>query len=411
MTRKNYELSNHLGNVYTVITDKKLGIATSTYSTTVSYYTADVITANDYFAFGAPMKGRTFNAPDYRYGFNGMEKCDEVHSHNGDFYLADFRSYDARLGRWLSTDPVVKSWESPYAGFANNPIYFVDPSGLDPAPGKGGRLSREQRQQARKDGYSRGDLRRAEKYRRSIGGVLSLEMNDEGRYNLIGGSAYDSDGKLENKVTFESNSGIGDAPVEWEFIQTGINANAEVISYSLAEVDKFFQGDANYNGRYAISIEAGPKGGAAVNPLALQAGHIGKILTIDQDMAESMMIYGTQPGGPERKLPMRPDATYQRNRKTGPSFGAQRITEEFVGDLPDPQLKVQTAEGVLLNSLTNNPTRTPVVLTGKYQWQDRSGNMFYKETYNDGSVIFKMGSPYGIQIISDPGNADWQLQK
>lgn len=66
-----------------------------------------------------------------------MEKCDEVHNNNGDFYLADYRSYDARLGRWLSQDPIVKPWESPYAGFANNPIYYVDPSGLNPAIASG----------------------------------------------------------------------------------------------------------------------------------------------------------------------------------------------------------------------------------------------------------------------------------
>ena len=49
-------------------------------------------------------------------------------------YSADWREYDSRLGRWLSKDPVVKPWESPYAGFANNPIVFVDPSGLDSKP-------------------------------------------------------------------------------------------------------------------------------------------------------------------------------------------------------------------------------------------------------------------------------------
>ena len=38
---------------------------------------------------------------------------------------------DARLGRWLSPDPIVKPWESVYAGFANNPVYYTDPSGLD----------------------------------------------------------------------------------------------------------------------------------------------------------------------------------------------------------------------------------------------------------------------------------------
>ncbi|WKZ76255.1 MAG: RHS repeat-associated core domain-containing protein [Vicingaceae bacterium] len=41
------------------------------------------------------------------------------------------RMYDARLGRFLSVDPQTSklpNW-SPYAAFANNPIYFIDPDG------------------------------------------------------------------------------------------------------------------------------------------------------------------------------------------------------------------------------------------------------------------------------------------
>jgi RHS repeat-associated protein len=42
----------------------------------------------------------------YRYGFNGMEKDDEV---KGSGNSLDFgsRIYDARTGRWLSVDPVT----------------------------------------------------------------------------------------------------------------------------------------------------------------------------------------------------------------------------------------------------------------------------------------------------------------
>ena len=38
---------------------------------------------------------------------------------------------DPRLaGRWWSTDPITKPWESPYAGYGNNPVSFIDPMGL-----------------------------------------------------------------------------------------------------------------------------------------------------------------------------------------------------------------------------------------------------------------------------------------
>jgi RHS repeat-associated protein len=64
----------------------------------------------------------------YRYGFDGTE-----HDAEDGYNTTDYRQYDARIGRWLSKDPVVKPWESPYAGFSNNPIYFKDPMGSDPS--------------------------------------------------------------------------------------------------------------------------------------------------------------------------------------------------------------------------------------------------------------------------------------
>lgn len=41
------------------------------------------------------------------------------------------RMFDARIGRWLSTDPLESQFPSmsPYNSFNNNPIYFIDPDG------------------------------------------------------------------------------------------------------------------------------------------------------------------------------------------------------------------------------------------------------------------------------------------
>ncbi|MBW7869184.1 MAG: hypothetical protein H3C31_12780, partial [Brumimicrobium sp.] len=46
-------------------------------------------------------------------------------------YTAEFWEYSPRLGKRWNIDPVVKPHESPYAAFANNPIWFVDPNGAD----------------------------------------------------------------------------------------------------------------------------------------------------------------------------------------------------------------------------------------------------------------------------------------
>jgi RHS repeat-associated protein len=59
-----------------------------------------------------------------------MEKDDEVKG-EGNSYTTEFRQFDSRLARWLSTDPVTHPHFSPYNGYDNNPIYFNDPSGAN----------------------------------------------------------------------------------------------------------------------------------------------------------------------------------------------------------------------------------------------------------------------------------------
>jgi hypothetical protein len=68
----------------------------------------------------------------YRFGFNGQEKVDEI-AGAGNHTTAEFWEYDTRLGRRWNRDPVVKPWESSYACFANNPIWYSDVNGDDPA--------------------------------------------------------------------------------------------------------------------------------------------------------------------------------------------------------------------------------------------------------------------------------------
>ena len=64
---------------------------------------------------------------NYRYGFNGAEKDDEI-SGNGNTYDLGLRHYDARLGRMFSRDPreVEYPWQSTYAYYANSPISTID---------------------------------------------------------------------------------------------------------------------------------------------------------------------------------------------------------------------------------------------------------------------------------------------
>jgi len=79
----------------------------------------------DYSPFGLPMDNRQVTREDYRYGYQGQyAEKDEETGYNA-FQL---RQYDARFGRWMSTDPYGQFW-SPYVGMGNIPNMGTDPDG------------------------------------------------------------------------------------------------------------------------------------------------------------------------------------------------------------------------------------------------------------------------------------------
>ncbi len=104
------------------------------------------------------MPGRQFVGTGYKYGFNGQEKDDEV-AGAGSVNTAEYWEYDSRIGRRWNKDPIVKPWESSYACFANNPIYFSDILGLTPTdPPKIGYVDPETGNTWSKDGWVLPDI-------------------------------------------------------------------------------------------------------------------------------------------------------------------------------------------------------------------------------------------------------------
>ncbi|HMQ70530.1 MAG TPA: RHS repeat-associated core domain-containing protein [Ignavibacteria bacterium] len=97
------------------------------------FFFPTIMSATDYYAFGFEMPGRTYNQSDYRYGFNGKE-----FDRNGEFsslnhYDYGFRIYNPGIGRFLSVDPLTRSypWYTPYQFAGNKPIWAVDLDGLE----------------------------------------------------------------------------------------------------------------------------------------------------------------------------------------------------------------------------------------------------------------------------------------
>jgi RHS repeat-associated protein len=82
---------------------------------------------SDYSGFGVQLDGRTANSSEYRYGYQGSEKDDEIKG-EGNSYTTHYRQLDPRVGRWMSIDPKSGSlpWQSSYCSMDNNPILFND---------------------------------------------------------------------------------------------------------------------------------------------------------------------------------------------------------------------------------------------------------------------------------------------
>jgi len=122
--KRNYELTNHLGNVMAVINDRKA-------DTTIGVnkgYNAVVISATDYFPFGMAIDSRTYTSALYRYGFNGKETDKETGEQD-----YGMRMYDPRIAKFLSIDPLSRKYPelSQYQFASNRPIDGKDLDGLE----------------------------------------------------------------------------------------------------------------------------------------------------------------------------------------------------------------------------------------------------------------------------------------
>jgi RHS repeat-associated protein len=106
---KSYELSNHLGNVMAVISDR-----------------GELQSAQDFYPFGMAMPGRSTGA--YKYTFNGKETDPETG-------IQDYgmRWYLPNIARFPSIDPLEKKfpWWTPYAFAGNTPIQAIDLEGAE----------------------------------------------------------------------------------------------------------------------------------------------------------------------------------------------------------------------------------------------------------------------------------------
>lgn len=110
----NYYFKDHLGNIRVTVDED-----------------GEVVTADDYYPFGMIMPGRSYNVAfsGNQYKFGSKEWDDE---NNLNWYHFDARRYDPEIARFNTIDPLtnIYPWLSPYVYVANNPLRFMDPTGM-----------------------------------------------------------------------------------------------------------------------------------------------------------------------------------------------------------------------------------------------------------------------------------------
>jgi RHS repeat-associated protein len=84
------------------------------------------------YPFGSLVPNRHGSTADYRYGFQGQEKDDEIKG-EGNSLNYTFRMHDPRVGRFFAIDPMTRSypWNSPYAFSENRVIDGKDLEGKE----------------------------------------------------------------------------------------------------------------------------------------------------------------------------------------------------------------------------------------------------------------------------------------
>lgn len=132
LDKRTYEITDHLENIRAVVSDRKLSTLTGTVP---GSFRPKVMLWNHYFPFGMeqPERNWTRSGEKYRYAFNGKEKDTDPDWGTTSIYDYGFRIYNPALGKFLSVDPLTKSYPmlTPYQFAANSPISAVDLDGLE----------------------------------------------------------------------------------------------------------------------------------------------------------------------------------------------------------------------------------------------------------------------------------------
>ena len=258
---KVYELTDHLGNVRSVISDRKLSDITFSYDVnsnidgiaSIGNFRSDVRSLANFYPFGMHMPGRQANTTDYRFGFGGHEKDGEIKT-NGNYLSFGEMGYSPRLGKRWRIDPKFNELPgaSPYSYALGNPIMLNDPDGeipLIPILLWAGR-------------------------RAAAGAVTDLLVQLGTEWVANGGSIGDAWDRLEVDG-FQMARSAGENLVKGKYTAAALSAGGDMLQYMMDNEDWTWEGALLAAGEGGLSSILGDKlAGALLKKIKVKDGVI-----------------------------------------------------------------------------------------------------------------------------------------